>query len=255
MIKRHVYETLRGTRQPSRVFQQGGNFATFSLMNMPTKSFVPRLDVLPPAQAVVWQELGEEMPASFTLYGGTALALHLGHRQSVDFDFFGAAFDPDMLHKTLPFLDGAEVVQRAADTLTVRVDRGGPVLVSFFGVPELGRVEPALRARDNGLLVAGLLDIAGMKASVVQKRAAAKDYVDLAALITAGVNLSMALAAGRAIYGNLFNPQITLKALSYFDDVGELSTSTKATLQNAVRMVDLNTLPTLTTVDKIGSPP
>jgi hypothetical protein len=224
-------------------------------MSMPSKSFAPRLDILPPAQAALWRELGAEIPASFTLYGGTALALQLGHRQSIDFDFFGAAFDPDQLSKGLAFLSGGEIVQRATDTLTVRVDRGGPVLVSFFGLPELGRVEPPLRASDVGLLVAGLIDIAGMKASVVQKRAVAKDYVDMAALMGAGVDLSVALAAGRAIYGAAFNPQITLKALSYFDDVDELPPEIKRALQDAVRKVDLNALPALVAADRIGSPP
>lgn len=239
-----------------RAFYRAARICYFSItMSMPSKSFAPRLDILPPAQAALWRELGQEIPASFTLYGGTALALQLGHRQSVDFDFFGASFDPDQLLQGLRFLSGGEVVQRAADTLTVRVDRGGPVLVSFFGVPELGRVEPPLRAGDNGLLVAGLIDIAGMKASVVQKRAAAKDYIDIAALIAAGTDIGVALAAGRAIYGASFNPQITLKALSYFDDVDALPTETKRVLQDAVRKVGVDTLPTLVAVGKIGSWP
>jgi hypothetical protein len=222
-------------------------------MSAPLKSFTPRLDVLPSPQAALWRELGEEIPNSFTLYGGTALALQLGHRQSIDFDFFGASFDPDALLKQLSFLSGAEVVQRATDTLTARVDCNGPVLVSFFGVPELGRVEPPLLSGDTGVLVAGLTDIAGMKASVVQKRAAAKDYIDLASLLDAGIELSTALAAGRAIYGKSFNPQITLKALSYFGDVAEVPNATKRMLQEAVRKVDINALPTLAAIGRIGT--
>lgn len=48
--------------------------------------FQPRLDILPPAQRALWDELGG-LPHGFVLYGGTALALRLGHRQSIDFDF------------------------------------------------------------------------------------------------------------------------------------------------------------------------
>jgi len=224
-------------------------------MSAPEKSFAPRIEVLPPPQATLWRELGEALPASFTLYGGTALALHLGHRQSVDFDFFGPAFDPDRLVEGLQLLSGAEVIQREANTFTARVDRDGPVLISFFGVPELGRVEPPLRAVDNGVLVAGLTDIAGMKASVVQKRAVAKDYIDMAALIANGIGLDLALAAGGAIYGGSFNPQITLKALSYFDDVRDVPDSAKRMLQDAVRKVDVSTLPKIVAIGKIGSPP
>ena len=49
---------------------------------MPT--FQPRLDILPAAQRKLWCELGAT-PDHFTLYGRTALALRLGHRQSADF--------------------------------------------------------------------------------------------------------------------------------------------------------------------------
>ena len=47
----------------------------------------PRLDVLPQAQRALWPAL-RDLPHTFVLYGGTALALRLGHRASVDFDFF-----------------------------------------------------------------------------------------------------------------------------------------------------------------------
>ena len=52
-----------------------------------SNEFSPRLDILPPPQISLWPELGQ-VPADFALYGGTALALHLGHRESIDFDFF-----------------------------------------------------------------------------------------------------------------------------------------------------------------------
>src|SRR6202162_1702346 len=100
---------------------------------MPT-AFSPRLDVLPAAQRRLWPELAET-PANFTLYGGTAIALRLGHRQSVDFDFFApaSAFEPASLLEQLPYLKGARVRQSSANTLTVTVDRAGPVQLSFFG--------------------------------------------------------------------------------------------------------------------------
>jgi hypothetical protein len=50
------------------------------------KEFYPRLDVLPAAQKRLWRELSS-VPDEFVLYGGTALALHFGHRTSSDFDF------------------------------------------------------------------------------------------------------------------------------------------------------------------------
>jgi hypothetical protein len=81
---------------------------------------------------------------SFTLYGGTALALRIGHRQSVDFDFFSrTGFDPAILAREISYLAGAEPVQVVSHALTCRVERGGPVLVSFFGNLQLGEYRRA----------------------------------------------------------------------------------------------------------------
>lgn len=210
--------------------------------------FSPRLDVLPEAQRRLWGELSA-VPNEFTLYGGTALALHLGHRKSVDFDFFGRrAIDVAALEAAIPFLGGAKVIQREKNTLTAIVDRGDPVKVSFFGVPKLPQLAPPLLADDNGLKVASLLDLAGTKASVLQVRAEAKDYIDMDALIhMGGVGLPFALTAAEKLYGSSFNPEITLKALSYFEDgnLRDLPTGMKFRLADAVSKVDLDHLPSL----------
>jgi len=143
-------------------------------------------------------------------------------------------------------MKGANIIQRDRNTLSAIVDRGGPVKVSFFGVPNLPRLSPAVVAKDNGLGVASLLDLAGTKASVVQVRAEAKDYIDIDALITAGkVDLPLALAAAQRLYGSTFNPQITLKALSFFadGDLSRLPEDMKLRLAAAAREVDLDRLP------------
>lgn len=216
---------------------------------MEIQYFQPKMQTLPPHQKRLWTEL-EQVPDKFVLYGGTAIALQLGHRESVDFDFFSTGtsgnFDPDELLATLPFLGRAQVVQKAPNTLTALVDRGGQVSVSFFGLPRIGaQLRRPLICADNGIKIASLLDLAGMKASVVQKRAEWKDYVDIAALIATGVSLDKALSATVAIYKDQFNPQITLKALSYFDDVPNLPADVRTKLQEAVRAVDLSKLPAL----------
>jgi nucleotidyltransferase AbiEii toxin of type IV toxin-antitoxin system len=176
------------------------------------RHFSPHLEILPPPQRKLWSELSE-VSREFVLYGGTALALHLGHRSSVDFDFFGS---------------------RALDLS--QIEQG----IAFLSAPEV--------AEDNGLDVASLLDLAGTKASVVQMRAEAKDYIDIDALITAGkVDLPLAIAAAQRLYGSTFNPQITLKALSFFDDgdLSQLPQETKLRLAMAAREVDLDRLPSI----------
>lgn len=215
------------------------------------REFSPRLEVLPEAQRRLWVELSS-VPDEFTLYGGTALALHLGHRQSADFDFFGSrTIDVAALEEGIPFLQGADVIQRDKNTLTTIVDRGAPVKVFFFGVPKLPRRASPLIAKDNGLKIASLLDLAGTKASVLQVRAEAKDYTDMDALIRLGrVGLPIALAAAQKLYGSSFNPEITLKALSYFDDgnLRDLPADMNFRLVNAVREVDLDHLPSVESI-------
>lgn len=212
------------------------------------QEFSPHLEILPSAQRQLWAELSG-VPDEFTLYGGTALALHLGHRHSIDFDFFGdRAIEVDTLEDRIPFLNGAQIIQRDKNTLSALVHRGAPVKVSFFGVPKLPRLAAPLIAKDNGLKIASLLDLAGTKASVLQVRAEAKDYIDMDALLRRGrLDLPLALAAAGRLYGPSFNPEITLKALSYFDDgnLRELPDEVKLRLTAAVRAVDLDRLPTV----------
>lgn len=213
-----------------------------------TDTFAPRLDILQESQRRLWDELAG-VPEGFVLYGGTAIALHLGHRQSVDFDFFGARhFDPATLAASITFMKAATITQRAPNTLSGIVDRAGPVNISFFGVPGIPHVAPPHISPDNGLAVASLLDLAGTKASVVQQRAEAKDYADIDAILQDGrIDLPTALASAKAIYGAQFNPQITLKALSYFGEgnVHRLPQSIQDRLARAAREVDLDRLPTL----------
>ena len=115
------------------------------------KKFLPRLDILPAAQRRLWIDLNQ-VPAEFVLYGGTAIALQLGHRQSVDFDFFGnRPLDPTKLQAAIPFLANARVRQREKNTLTASLNCGGQVTVSFFGVPNLPRlVSPLVWRRRRG---------------------------------------------------------------------------------------------------------
>jgi len=213
-----------------------------------TSDFEPDLSILQDAQKHLWGEL-INVPNSFVLYGGTAIALRLGHRFSIDFDLFRSeGFDPDKLYETISFLSQSTVIQKAADTLTCLVDRGGPVQVSFFGLSCLKQIQPPCLAPDNHLQVASLIDLAGMKSAVVQKRAEAKDYLDIDAILSqSNIDLPQALAAGKFIYGSSFNPQNTLKALSYYED-GNLKTlaqDVKDRLARAVKAVDLDHLPEL----------
>ena len=200
---------------------------------------------------MLWNELAAT-PDSFTLYGGTAIALQLGHRFSIDFDFFSPMpFRPFDLMAEISYLDGGIVRQSAANTLTVGVEREGPVLLSFFGGLKLGQALPSDTASGPGINVASLLDLAGTKVAVVTQRAEIKDYVDIHALLfQAQLPLAIMLSAAAIIYGNMFNPLTALKAISYHDDeaLKDLPLSIRRDLVAAVRTVDVNHLPILESV-------
>ncbi len=206
----------------------------------------PRLDILPPPQLALLPDLGKEIPDGFILYGGTALALRLGHRNSEDFDFFSnASFLPADLERQVSFLQGAQRLQSSPNTLVSLVERGGPVKVSFFGGLGLKRVGDPEPSEENAVLIASLLDLAATKVKVVQDRAEAKDYLDLSRLLEEGIDLAQALGAAQAVYGPVFNPLLSLKALCYFSDgdLRALPEAVKHRLSAAVNSVDPDRLP------------
>ncbi|MBR1219614.1 nucleotidyl transferase AbiEii/AbiGii toxin family protein [Bradyrhizobium sp. U87765 SZCCT0131] len=183
----------------------------------------PKLSILPAAQQEIWEFLKPAPGLSLVLYGGTAIALHLGHRQSVDFDFFTAdSLDKAAIRSAFKFVHGAAVLQDSPDTLVVLAQMpSGPVKVSFFGALGIGRVhEPSLTG-DGTLLVASLDDLMATKLKATLDRAEAKDYRDIAAMISAGVSLSTGLGAFRQMFDG--EPSQVLRAIGYFKD-GDLPT-------------------------------
>jgi hypothetical protein len=203
--------------------------------------------MLPPPQRRFWDELSAT-PRDFVLYGGTAFALRLGHRQSEDFDFFSnQPFMPAELGSRLPYLAGAEVTQSTNNTLTAIVDRQGSVKISFLGGLKLKRVQNPDVAPENGIAVASLLDLAATKMVTIQQRAEAKDYLDVAAALGAGLSLAEALAAARGVYGREFNAALSLKALTYFEDgdLPRLDGTIRERLHASAISVELNKLPSL----------
>lgn len=81
--------------------------------------FAPHLSIPPAAQRRLWPALGQAAGLGCVLYGGTAIALRLGHRASIDFDFFsGTSLSRPALAEALPFTRHATVLQDERDALT-----------------------------------------------------------------------------------------------------------------------------------------
>jgi hypothetical protein len=203
------------------------------------RCFDPRFEVLPPAQIEIWEHLRPAAGLGFALYGGTAIALQLGHRRSVDFDFFSAApLNKTAVRAALPFVLEAQVEQDEPNTLVVLCSMpSGRVKVSFFGQIRFGRVNDPMQTRDSVMLVASLDDLMATKLKTILDRAEMRDYRDLAALLDAGVSLPRALAAFRTMFHG--EPRTALTAIGYFGDgdISSLTPEEKRTLTNARDLV------------------
>jgi len=167
-------------------------------------------------QLSVLRRLGPFLDASsFYLAGGTALALHLGHRRSVDFDWFCERPLGD------PMRLAAEIGGSGVPLEVDGVERGtlharaGGVRLSFleYRYPLL---RPLIATREIGVRLASIEDIAAMKLAAIAQRGSRKDFVDLFAL---GRSLSLEdmLALYRRKYG-VRDVGHVIFALSYFDD-------------------------------------
>jgi hypothetical protein len=189
--------------------------------------FEPKTAILPKAQQELWPLLAPAPGLSFVLYGGTAVALHLGHRISVDFDFFRTKpLDKTEIEKSFTFMRGARTIQEDENTLVVSAPmQSGPVKISFFGGLSIGRINQPLLSRDGTLLVASLEDLLATKLKAIMDRAEAKDYRDISVMLSAGISLETALGAFAKMYGK--DPGLPLRAMGFFKD-GDLPSLPKS---------------------------
>lgn len=198
-------------------------------------SFRPDLSVLPPAQKTIWNRL-TSVPEDFVLYGGTAIALQLGHRSSIYFDFFSSDHvDSDHLYSVISSILGPlEIIQSRQNTLSMIAYSEDPVKLSFFWGIKTGRVKPPRITEDNGMQVASLPDLFGHKLKTILQRVEAKDYIDIACLLKSGLPLELGLSCVLSFWPHAPIQEI-VRALAYFQegDFSELSKGDKQVLIKA----------------------
>lgn len=154
----------------------------------------------------------------FYLAGGTALALQLGHRDSIDFDFFSLqSFSTDKLFQKIEqVFEGHAVVKTltAQDSLTFVVDDS--IKISFFTYP-YKLVKPLLD--EDNLMMASIEDIGAMKLSAITSRSVLKDYIDLY-FILHRISLAKLLEITKQKFPTI-DVNTVLKSLVYFEDITE----------------------------------
>lgn len=151
----------------------------------------------------------------YYLVGGTAIALHIGHRRSIDFDLFKQS---RLNHKKNldRIVEGGfphQVTRRVEEQMNLIVNE---VKVTFFQYPF------PVRANENfadTFRMPSLLTLAAMKAYALGRRSKWKDYVDLYFLLKGHFSLPEIATKAKEIFGELFSEKLFRAQLSYFDDV------------------------------------
>lgn len=156
--------------------------------------------------------------AGFYLGGGTALALHIGHRVSVDFDLFCAQEIPrDFLSDQVEKVFSGHQLNVSVNNpseLTVFVDG---IKVTFLHYPF--PVFSDLLKFDNVRLLA-VKTIAATKAYTIGRRGSYKDYVDIYFILSGGyTSLTSIITLAQTIYGDEFNARLFLEQLVYLEDI------------------------------------
>lgn len=176
------------------------------------------LEVLTPEARVLWPTL-KECGTQYYLASGTALALQLNHRQSLDFDFFSENPIPrNQLLKVEKIFAGHTVAPSTnnRDELTILVDG---VKCSFIHYP-FPLLMPLIK--EQGMKLLSAREIAATKAYTIGRRGAWKDYIDLYMCLTGIVTtLAQVIIDAQKKYGDSFNDRLFLEQLVYLDDLDD----------------------------------
>jgi len=153
---------------------------------------------------------------NFYLAGGTALAIQLGHRESIDLDFFSREkFSAQKLKYELSKIGKLAVDYEDEDTLNGTLD---DVKVSFF---YYGYAQSFDLVKYENIFLADERDIAAMKIDTISARGSKKDFVDIYFLMQRH-SLSQLIGFFEEKYKNIrYNKLHILKSLIYFADAND----------------------------------
>jgi len=151
----------------------------------------------------------------YYLAGGTAVALHIGHRRSIDFDLFkfSSVNHKKNIDKIADLRLPYEVIWREASQMNVTV---GDVKMTFLEYPF--HIVPK-RKFDNIIKIPELIDLAAMKAYALGRRSKWKDYVDLYFILKYYFSIDQISARASEIFDQLFSEKLFRAQLNYFDDI------------------------------------
>ena len=152
--------------------------------------------------------------SDFYLVGGTAIALHLGHRRSIDFDLFtDNTFDPILIRNKIMVNKNIDhTFSQGSGELTVLINK---VKVTFFHYPFIVQRNITF---EQTLKLPDLITLGAMKAFALGRRAKWKDYVDLY-FIFQKHSFQELIDKTISIFKNEFNEKLFRTQLGYFNDI------------------------------------
>lgn len=151
----------------------------------------------------------------FGLVGGTAIALYLGHRRSIDFDLFALReFDNHKIRRKIGNFRKTFQTLRDEDGQYTIVADG--IKLTFFYYPFKIKF---LQNFDKIIKLPDLLTLAAMKSYTLGRRAKWKDYVDLYFIMKYCYGSGAIVKKAKKIFGKEFNEKLFRAQLSYFQDI------------------------------------
>lgn len=164
-----------------------------------------QLDLLP---------LVQKFKHEFYLVGGTAIALQIGHRRSIDYDLFKkSTINPKKILSKIDSLSyNYKVTYRADEQLNLVMQ---DVKFTFYQYPF--EIEHPLRF--EGIPMPDLLVLAALKAYALGRRSKWKDYVDLYFILKDHFSIPEIVEVANKIYDQLFSEKLFRAQLSYFNDI------------------------------------
>ncbi|MEI7677339.1 MAG: nucleotidyl transferase AbiEii/AbiGii toxin family protein [Bacteroidales bacterium] len=152
---------------------------------------------------------------SFYLVGGTAIAFHLGHRRSIDFDLFTASdLRKSRIRKNLSEIPFKQIpIFEDFDQLHVLIN---DVKFTFFSYPY--QIEHSIKL-DSYITIPSLLSLAAMKAFALGRRSKWKDYVDLYFIIRDSFSITEISEVAKSIFPNQFSEKLFRQQLAFHKDI------------------------------------
>lgn len=158
----------------------------------------------------------QKFSTDYYLAGGTAIALQIGHRRSIDFDLFTEREIKRTQIKNIIESSGyptTDIIFEASDQLHIVI---AGVKTTFFQFPH---VVVATEKIDNIIKMPKLLDLSAMKAYALGGRAKWKDYVDLYYILKNYYTFSEIVKRAYELFNHFFNDKLFKEQLTYFDDI------------------------------------